>query len=321
MERPAVEIIGLTHRYGERVALRDLSLTVTRGDVFALLGPNGGGKSTLFRLLCTALPLQTGTVRVLGFDPFRDRKTYTKHIGVVFGQRTQLWWDIAVKESFHLLGKIYDVEPGVLRERLLRLSNILELEPLLHTPVRKLSLGERIRCDLAASLLHNPKVLFLDEPTIGLDAVAKDSIRNFLRQVNREFQTTIILTTHDLKEIEELCQRIIILDDGHIIYDGALSTIRQLPGLRRRIVVDFQGTAPLEQLQQRFPSGAEFVQESERRIVASYDPQLVPTVDIVRNIFSSFEVADLMVEEASIEEVVMKIYREGRVDQVGEDAA
>lgn len=314
-EGVAGSIRDLFHRdYRILKAVDSISFSVNSGELIGYIGPNGAGKSTSIKMLTGILMPTSGQMRVLGFDPFRDRKTYTKHIGVVFGQRTQLWWDIAVKESFTLLARIYDVEEGLFRQRLSRLCDILALDELLHTPVRKLSLGQRMRCDLAASLLHNPKVLFLDEPTIGLDAVAKDSIRTFLKQVNREFQTTIILTTHDLKEIEELCQRIIILDGGHIIYDGELSTIKQLPGLRRRIVIDFAGGAPLEELQAKFVSGVEFSRESERRVVASYDPQRIPTVEILRSVFAFFDIADLMVEEPAIEEVVMKIYRDGRVE-------
>ena len=206
--------------YRDVVAVESISFSVDKGELIGYIGPNGAGKSTSIKMLTGILKPTGGEMLVNGFHPYRQRKVYTKHIGVVFGQRTQLWWDIAVIESFKLLAKIYQVGDADFTERLGRLTEILDLGAVLRLPVRKLSLGQRMRCDLAASLLHNPKVLFLDEPTIGLDTVGKDAIRGFLRQVNREYDTTIILTTHDLKEIEELCKRIIVLDKGKIIYDG-----------------------------------------------------------------------------------------------------
>ncbi|MCB0358118.1 MAG: ATP-binding cassette domain-containing protein, partial [Bdellovibrionales bacterium] len=250
-------------------------------------------------------------MNVLGFHPFRDRKAYTRHIGVVFGQRTQLWWDIAVQESFRLLASIYDVPRDDYRQRLDQLCDVLELRPLLGTPVRKLSLGQRLRCDLASSLLHGPKILFLDEPTIGLDAVAKDAMRRFLRIINRDLGVTIILTTHDLKEIEELCRRIIVIDKGSIIYDGGLGAIRRLPGLGKQVVIDFSGPAPLEQLSTLFLDSVRFTAESERKVTVQYDPSKVSTVDIVKSVFQNFDVADLQISEPDIEQVIMKIYREG----------
>lgn len=302
----------LLHRqYRTLTAVDDISFSVREGELIGYIGPNGAGKSTSIKMLTGILKPTSGEMKVLGYHPFRDRKTYTKVIGVVFGQRTQLWWDIAVRESFSLLAKVYEVPAPLFKQRLATLCEILALDELLGVPVRKLSLGQRIRCDLAASLLHNPKVLFLDEPTIGLDAVAKDSIRNFLRRINQEFSTTILLTTHDLKEIEELCHRIIILDGGRIIFDGGLERIKNIPGMNRRVLVDFSGEAPLQELRQRFASAASLQPESERRVVITYDPQRLPTVELVKELFSNHDVADLTIAEPTIEEVVMKIYRDG----------
>ncbi len=292
-------------------AVDEISFSVEKGELLGYIGPNGAGKSTSIKMLTGILKPTGGKMEVLGYHPFRDRKAYTKHIGVVFGQRTQLWWDIAVIESFSLLSRIYEIPKDEYKERLGKLTEILDLKELLHTPVRKLSLGQRLRCDLASSLIHDPKVLFLDEPTIGLDAVAKDSMRSFLRTINRDFGVTIILTTHDLKEIEELCRRIIVIDHGHIIYDGDLKNIRKLPGMCKQVSVEFVAAAPLEELSSKFTTGVKFTQESERSVVVDYDPEKISTVELVKNVLTGYEIADLKITEPDIEEIVMKIYRDG----------
>lgn len=294
-------------------AVDSISFNIEHGELIGYIGANGAGKSTSIKMLTGILKPSSGEMEVLGFHPFRNRKEYTKNIGVVFGQRTQLWWDIAVQESFSLLGSIYEVSKTDFERRLQILDEILGLKELLGTPVRKLSLGQRIRCDLAASLLHQPKVLFLDEPTIGLDTVAKDSIRKFLKVINEQFGTTVLLTTHDLKEIEELCKRIIILDHGKVIFDGALSTVKSLPGLRKSVIIDFPGTAPIDEVKNLFPEKVDFRLEGERRLTGSFNPREVSTVDLIKGIVSRHEVADLVISEPTIEEVVMKIYRDGAV--------
>lgn len=302
----------LVHReYRDLKAVDEISFSVQKGELVGYLGPNGAGKSTSIKMLTGILKPTSGQMHVNGFHPYKDRKAYTRHIGVVFGQRTQLWWDIAVIESFRLLGTIYNVPKKLFEERLSTLNKILELEEVLRTPLRKLSLGQRMRCDIAASLLHNPKVIFLDEPTIGLDAVAKDSIRTFLRKINQDFQTTILLTTHDLQEIEELCKRIIIIDKGKIIYDGSLSAVKHLPGLKREITLEFLGEAPMKELHTTFPHGISFTQESERRVKGVLDPQQLSAVDLLRTVVGNYNIADITIHEPSIEDVVMKIYRDG----------
>jgi ABC-2 type transport system ATP-binding protein len=302
----------LVHRDHTTVTAVDaISFTVETGELLGYIGPNGAGKSTSIKMLTGILKPTSGKLEVLGFHPYFDRKRYAAEIGVVFGQRTQLWWDIAAVESFRLLGRIYDIPDSTIEERLKLLSDVLDLHDVLKTPVRKLSLGQRMKCDLAASLIHNPKILFLDEPTIGLDAVAKDSIRTFLRRINKELGTTILLTTHDLKEIEELCQRILVLDHGKVIYDGTLAAIKALPGLTRSLQVDFHGDIPLEQLNQLFPEKVLFRAESGRRVHAEYDPSVVTTSELLRNVLANFTVGELTVIEPDIEQVIMKIYREG----------
>ncbi|MFN8389086.1 MAG: ATP-binding cassette domain-containing protein [Bdellovibrionota bacterium] len=302
----------LFHRdYFTVTAVSGISLRVEEGELLGYIGPNGAGKSTSIKMLTGILKPTSGEMSVMGYHPFQQRKIYTQKIGVVFGQRTQLWWDIAVLESFKLLAKIYRVSEKDFRARLAELTPVLELGELLHTPVRKLSLGQRMRCDLAASLLHAPKLLFLDEPTIGLDAVAKDSIRRFLRHINEQFRTTIILTTHDLKEIEELCERIVVLDKGKIVYDGSLRAIRALPGLNRHFQIEFLKEAPLERLQAELGSKVEVEQDSSRIVKGTYDPKEIATGDLLKSILANFEIVDLNITEPNIEEVIMKIYREG----------
>ena len=214
-------IRNLFHReHQEMIAVDRVSFSIQRGEMVGYIGPNGAGKSTTIKMLTGILVPSSGEIVINGFVPWRQRTSYVKTIGVVFGQRTQLWWDIAVIESFKLLRRIYDVSQRDFDERMENFNQILGIRDYLNTPVRKLSLGERMRCDLAAALLHNPPLLFLDEPTIGLDVVAKDHIRKFLRAINQRYQTTVLLTTHDLDDIEELCRRILIIDHGHVLYDG-----------------------------------------------------------------------------------------------------
>ena len=301
----------ISRNYQDLVAVDEITSEIKAGELIGFIGPNGAGKSSTIKMLSGILKPTSGEMDVFGFHPFRERKEYTRQIGVVFGQRTQLWWDIAVRESLNLLGKIYGVPENVYKSRLKNLEEILGLGNLLARPVRKLSLGERMRCDLAASLIHNPKVLFLDEPTIGLDQVAKDAIRNFLRKINKDFKTTIILTTHDLKEIEELCQRIVVLDKGKIIYDGKLSAVKNLPGLTRNVSIDFTKEAPIENLIQEFGARVNFLREGERRVTASVDPQLIAPAELVRAILAKHDVADLSITEPEIEQVISKIYRDG----------
>src|SRR6202046_3315107 len=208
-------------------AVDRVNLSINRGEMVGYIGPNGAGKSTSIKMLTGILVPTSGEAVVNGFVPYRQRRQYVRTIGVVFGQRTQLWWDIAVVESFKLLRRIYEVSQKDFDARMEMFNQILGIRDYLHTPVRKLSLGERMRCDLAAALLHNPPLLFLDEPTIGLDVVAKDHIRHFLRAINREFRTTVLLTTHDLDDIEELCRRIMIITHGKLLSDGPLDQLKE----------------------------------------------------------------------------------------------
>jgi len=299
--------------YTDFTAVDNISFEVQEGELIGYLGPNGAGKSTSIKMLTGILQPSAGEIKVNGYEPFTQRREYTRHIGVVFGQRTQLWWDIAVNESFKLLGRIYGVEDSEFKRRMDELIGVLDIGEILQTPVRKLSLGQRIRCDLAASLIHRPKILFLDEPTIGLDAVAKDSVRKFLRHINQEFKTTVLLTTHDLKEIEELCQRIMILDKGKIVFDGSIDRIRKIPGLERRVVVDLRTEVSLEELN-KLCQGKVRVELTVRKAVLTYQQDEVETVDLIKELLEKFQIVDLSVEDPDIEQIIMRIYREGIVN-------
>ncbi|MEY4480149.1 MAG: hypothetical protein RLZZ267_827 [Bacillota bacterium] len=212
--------------YKEVVAVNDIDFTIPKGEICGYIGENGAGKSTTIKMLTGILVPTSGEILVNGMVPYKDREKFVRNIGVVFGQRSQLWWDLGVIESFNLLRKVYRVPADEFKKRLDELVQRLDLADILHRPVRKLSLGQRMRCELAASLLHNPSIVFLDEPTIGLDIVVKSEIRDFLKELNQKYETTILLTTHDLQDIEALCSRVIMLDDGHIIYDGGLQQLK-----------------------------------------------------------------------------------------------
>ncbi|MCA9998151.1 MAG: ATP-binding cassette domain-containing protein, partial [Anaerolineales bacterium] len=214
-------------------AVDDISFTVARGELVGYLGPNGAGKSTTIKMLTGLLVPSGGMLEVNGRLPWRDRQAYVARIGAVFGQRTTLWWDLPVIESLELLQHIYRVPNGRFRQNLADFETMLELKPFLNTPVRSLSLGQRMRADLCAALLHDPDLLFLDEPTIGLDVVAKERIRQFIRHVNRERGTTVLLTTHDLSDVQKLCDRILIIDRGKLLYDGSLDALQTRFGGQR----------------------------------------------------------------------------------------
>jgi ABC-2 type transport system ATP-binding protein len=225
--------------YNHITAVDEISFQIPKGEICGYIGENGAGKSTTIKMLTGILVPTSGDIKVNGFIPYKEREKFVRGIGVVFGQRSQLWWDIGVIESFQLLRKVYRVSEADYRSRLDELVQRLQLEDLLNRPVRKLSLGQRMRCELAASLLHNPAIVFLDEPTIGLDIVVKTEIREFLKSINQRYETTILLTTHDLQDIEALCSRVIMLDDGHIIYDGGLEELKNRWGKGKDIIFQF----------------------------------------------------------------------------------
>jgi len=294
--------------YKTVAAVDRVSFSIEQGESVGYIGPNGAGKSTTIKMLTGILVPTSGEIRINGFVPHRQRRDYVKTIGVVFGQRTQLWWDIAVIESFKLLRRIYDVSQRDFDQRMERFNEVLNIRDYLYTPVRKLSLGERMRCDLAAALLHNPPLLFLDEPTIGLDVVAKDRIRRFLQSVNRDFRTTILLTTHDLDDIEELCRRIMIIDHGRVLYDGQLDRLKeQLLQIKqiKFVLKDLAQAADVAGFQR---DGLEVERVDDLTFRIRFNRHRVATSDLIRQILSAVDVRDLLIEDEPIEEIIKRIY-------------
>ncbi len=294
-------------------AVDHVSFSIEPGEMVGYIGANGAGKSTTIKVLTGILVPTGGRVIANGLVPYRDRKRYTKHIGVVFGQRTQLWWDIAVIESFKLLKEIYEIPDADYRRRLEVFSDILSLGDYLHTPVRKLSLGERMRCDLAASLLHNPPLLFLDEPTIGLDVVAKDRIREFLKEVNRVERTTVLLTTHDLADIEELCKRIIIIDKGRILFDGSLAEMKERLSKYTQVKFFLKDRAQVPRLAEVCTDGIQCERVDDLTYLLRFEREKHSSADVIRNIVNRLEPRDIFIEDEPIEDIVKRIYLSGEV--------
>ncbi|MEO7993734.1 MAG: ATP-binding cassette domain-containing protein [bacterium] len=300
--------------YQKMTAVDHISFDIGRGELVGYIGANGAGKSTTIKMLTGILVPSSGTVRINGLEPYNNN-LHKKLIGVVFGQRTQLWWDIAVIEAFHLLQKIYEVPQAEYEARLKRFGDLLELDELLHKPVRKLSLGQRMRCDLGASLIHNPPVVFLDEPTIGLDISVKSRIRQFIKDINREHGTTVILTTHDLVDIEEVCSRLLIIDRGKLLYDGLLSALKDRFGRTRRLTIDFIDHVTPEQLAPQLDGWGEGAVEwscpVEGQCEISFDRTRVTATDLINALLPAFPARDFALREPEIGDIVKSIYEQG----------
>ena len=296
---------GLVARRHRTVhALDGLSFAIERGELLGYIGPNGAGKSTTVKILSGILVPSSGRCEVDGLVPWKQRVRHVANIGVVFGQRTQLFWDLPVIESFELLRDIYRVTPGAYKKTLDELVGWLELGPLLDTPARQLSLGQRMRCDLAAALLHRPQLLFLDEPTIGLDAVSKLVVRRFIRELNVERGVTVLLTTHDLDDIEALCRRVLVIAGGRLLVDGTVEDLRRRAGSRRRLIVDLEHPAP-----PHADDAPLVVEHDATRLVLQFDPQRVSGPQLITAVTQRYPVKDLFVENAPIEELVAELYR------------
>jgi len=295
-----------TRSYREVRAVDGISFQVERGEMVGYVGPNGAGKSTTIKMLTGILVPTSGRVEVAGLIPSRQRRELARRIGVVFGQRTQLWWDLPLIESLELLRHIYRVPEKRHRANLATFAELLGLEAFLDTPVRQLSLGQRMRGDLAAALLHDPEILYLDEPTIGLDVVAKQRIREFLIRINREAQTTVLLTTHDMSDIAHLCQRMLIIDHGRLLYDGGVAAIRERFGTTRTLVVDLEEDEEFAGV----PS-AEMVREDGPRKWLRFQREAISAAELVAQVAARYRIRDLTIEEPEIEEIVRRIYLEG----------
>jgi ABC-2 type transport system ATP-binding protein len=283
-------------------AVEDLSFTVGRGEMVGYIGPNGAGKSTTIKMLTGILVPTAGRLSVAGIDPSRNRVDLTRRIGVVFGQRTTLWWDLPLRDSFELLRRIYRVDTARFRRNLADFTELLDLGGLLDTPVRQLSLGQRMRGDLAAALLHDPEILYLDEPTIGLDVVSKGRLREFLRSINAERDVTLLLTTHDLQDIEQLCSRVMVIDHGSLVYDGTLAGLHARGSSTRTLVVDLVDAAdPID------VPGADVRRVDGPRQWLSF-PADASAAPVVAAVAARYDVADLSIAEPDIEDVIRQIY-------------
>ena len=288
-------------------AVDGISFGITRGELVGYLGPNGAGKSTTIKMLTGLLVPSGGELWVNGQIPWRERKTYVASIGAVFGQRTTLWWDLPVIESLNLLQHIYHIPNARFHHNLAQFRGLLELDAFLDTPVRALSLGQRMRADLCAALLHNPSLLFLDEPTIGLDVVAKERIRQFIQHINRERGTTIILTTHDLAEVEKLCHRVMIIDQGKLLFDDTLATLRDRFGGKRELAVDFAQAYPTPVIE-----GAALteIEQEGRRAVYQFEQGTISASALIGRLSARYRIRDLSVREPELEATIRRIYQE-----------
>lgn len=290
-------------------AVDGVSFTIQRGELVGYLGPNGAGKSTTIKMLTGLLVPTAGHLEVNGMVPWRERERYVARIGAVFGQRTTLWWDLPVIESLQLLQYIYRVPKERFAQNLAEFCELLELDPFLQSPVRSLSLGQRMRADLCAALLHDPDLLFLDEPTIGLDVVAKERIRQFIAHINRERQTTILLTTHDLADVEKLCQRVMIIDHGHLLFDGQLDTLLNRFGGQRQLVVDL--AEPYDDVS---VPGAEVISHEGLRVTYRFTRNEITASELIGRLSERYRLSDLSVREPEIETTIRRIYEERLLD-------
>lgn len=299
--------------------VKDISFEAEEGEILGFIGPNGAGKSTVIKMLTGILTPTSGSCIINGQNPQKNRKQYVKEIGVVFGQRTQLWWDLPLTETYTVLKEIYEVEDSAFKKRMDFLNEVLELEDFIKSPVRTLSLGQRMRADIAASLLHSPKVLFLDEPTIGLDVVVKDNIRRAITKINAEENTTVVLTTHDLEDIELLSKRIVMIDKGSKVFDGKISDLKSKYGQMRELafVSDNQNVFDILDYQSKFKiSDDDLIAEKDGLShKVRFNSDAVPVGDMLAYTLSKIDVKDINVKDADIEEIIRRLYKEGVSDE------
>ena len=298
-----------SREYVEKVAVTGVTMALEAGELVGYIGPNGAGKSTTIKMLTGILVPTSGEVRVAGIVPHEHRSDNARNIGVVFGQRSQLYWDLPLIESFELLRAIYDIPDARYKANIDYFIELLEMSEFLNTPVRQLSLGQRMRGDFAAAMLHDPKVVFLDEPTIGLDVVAKEAIRTFIAGINRERGTTFILTTHDLADVERLCRRIVLIDHGRLIFDGEVEALRDTYGTHRTLVVEL--SEPLDHVEMD-GTDAELTNKTLARF--RFDRRTMSAETLIRRVADRYCVSDISIEEPELESIIRLIYREGRVE-------
>lgn len=299
-------------KYSIVKAVNDISFHVPKGEILGFIGANGAGKSTTIKMLTGILTPTEGKVEINGQIPFKNRKKYVKEIGVVFGQRTQLWWDLPLVETFSVLKQVYQVEDKAFNERMAFLNEVLELNDFIKSPVRTLSLGQRMRADLAASMIHNPKVLFLDEPTIGLDVAVKNNIRKAITEINEQEKTTIILTTHDLNDIESLCKRIVMIDKGKLVYDGSLTEMKTQFGKYREVNMSLFSNEDFDKLNfvSEFKVNDEDIKinRSKEKITVTFNSEKISISNMLSYILKNVQVKDISVNDVNIEEIICRMY-------------
>ncbi len=301
--------------YVEKIAVNKINFSIDEGELVGYIGENGAGKSTTIKMLTGLLTPSSGKILVNGLVPYEKRIKNNKQIGAVFGQKTQLWWDLPVIESFKLIKKMYDLTDVEYNENLEKFTKILDLKELLNKQVKNLSLGQKMRCEIAATFLHNPKVVYLDEPTIGLDILVKENIRKFIKDVNSEKKTTVILTTHDLKDIEEVCDRIILIDKGNIIYDGSKEKFKKSYG--KYVLAEFVINNKKENITaQTYDENFELIEENEKTLKIKFNHDNSTIVDIAKIISNYCVVEDIHIKEDGLEEILREIYRGDLVDEL-----
>ena len=297
-----------------KVAVDDISFHIKKGEIVGYIGSNGAGKSTTIKMMTGILVPTKGECLVNGINPNKRRKENAQNIGVVFGQRSQLWWDLPLSESYTILKEIYNVSDEEYEKRMEFLNDVLDLKDFFDKPVRNLSLGQRMRADLGASLLHNPKVLYLDEPTIGLDIVVKDKIRDAIKEINEKYGTTVVLTTHDMGDIEELCDRIIIIDEGKKIYDGDLTHLKETYGVKKKVSMEIKNLRKAEEIdweKKLEVSSDKFeleVDEENNTLTVTFDKNFIVVSDIISAVMEQTDVKDIQIKETELSEIVKEIY-------------
>lgn len=301
-------------RHEKVIAVDNISFDVPEGEILGFIGPNGAGKSTVIKMLTGILTPTSGSCTINGKNPTDDRKNYVREIGVVFGQRTQLWWDLPLRETYGVLKEIYEVPDDRFKERMDFLNEVLDLESFITSPVRTLSLGQRMRADIAASLLHSPKVLFLDEPTIGLDVVVKDNIRKAIEHINKHEKTTVILTTHDLADIELLAKRIVMIDKGKNVFDGSISELKTKYGQIRELHFETDTPNINKVLGYKehfnFPDEDILVETDANSVKVRFNSQIVPVSEMLSYTLAKAKINDISVKDADIEEIIRRLYKQ-----------
>lgn len=295
-----------SRKYEEVKAVDGISFDIEEGEIIGYIGANGAGKSTTIKMMCGILYPTDGTVTVNGMSFDNDRQSINKEMGVVFGQKTQLWWDIPLIETFKILKSIYEVPDDVYNERFEYLCELLDMKPFLTQTVRSLSLGQRMRADFAAALIHSPKIVYLDEPTIGLDVLVKDKIRSAIKELNKKYNITVILTTHDMKDIEELCNRIIIIDKGKILYDGSLANIKYRFGNTKTIFIPSNITIDENELVERFAGMT--VEKQDETTAIKFSLNTIDLDDVLIHLINTYHIKDFKIEDISIEDITKQLY-------------